>query len=375
MVDPCSFSSPKIQKQCFVSHFISKDSTKIGYVASKNLLNPHCKYCIFICPGLSGFAIPFIEWFFDLHNRNIALVSLDYRGFGLSEFDGNLTVYNGVNIDTMAIDMNNLFSLLNLSTKKVFILAHSFGVLVSYNFLNNHYSNNILGFIQVDQSLMNVPQINASDTTYPPASTFNWDLVQKWVNEYQTYSPTTGYYLVNDTLLQQFVVPKFAMTTEELDEWMKYTTNINGNVFALAFKSAMMTDYTYMIDSIFIKNNIPMLIYSGLNSIVPSETQQWIYNKVKNNKLSKLLLVEGSDGGTHTPFLTNSIAKPLFFTNIKKYISDVITKNTYIHCNINYNKRIPRNININNYLQNISSLLHNNNNNNNKPKNQRLLYK
>jgi hypothetical protein len=194
------------------------------------------------------------------------------------------------------------------------------------------------------------------------------------VNEYQTYSPTTGYYLVNDTLLQQFVVPKFAMTNEDLDEWMKYTSNINGNVFALAFKSAMMTDYTYMIDSIFIKNNIPMFIYSGLNSIVPSETQQWIYNKVKNNKLSKLLLVKGSDGGTHTPFLTNSISKPLFFTNIKKYISDVITKNTSIQCNINYSKRLPRNINVNNYLQTISSLLHNNINNN-KPKNQRLLYK
>ena len=64
------------------------------------------------------------------------------------------------------------------------------------------------------------------------------------------------------------------MTKKELNEWMQYTTNINGNVLALAFKDAMMADYAYMVDSIFVKNNIPMFIYSGLGSITPSEKRQ-----------------------------------------------------------------------------------------------------
>lgn len=95
---------------------------KIGYVATKNLFNSSCDYCIFICPGLSGFAIPFIEWFFDLYNTNTALVSLDYRGFGLSGYQQEVNeIYNGININTMATDMYNLFTLLKLQKKRRYL--------------------------------------------------------------------------------------------------------------------------------------------------------------------------------------------------------------------------------------------------------------
>jgi pimeloyl-ACP methyl ester carboxylesterase len=275
-------------------------------------------------PGLSGFAIPFIEWFFELHNSSTCVVSFDYRGFGLSEYDDNKNiVYDGININTIAVDLYNLYSLLKLQNKNLFILGHSFGNLVAYNLLNNFNISNICGFIQIEESLMNVSQINAMDPTYPKISSFSWNNVEKWVSQYQTYSPTNGYYLVNSTLLEQFVIPGFAKTKHELNTWMKYTTNMNGNILGLLFKDAMMVDYTYMVNAIFVKKNIPMFIYSGEGSIVPSKTQIWIYNKVSNNKLSKLLLISASNGGYHTPFLPTSIAKRTLFQNIHKYIKNI----------------------------------------------------
>jgi pimeloyl-ACP methyl ester carboxylesterase len=274
--------------------------------------------------GLSGFAIPFVEWFFDLHNSNTCIVSFDYRGFGLSEYDDNTNiVYDGININTIAVDLYNLYSLLKLQNKKIFILAHSFGNLVGYNFLNNFNISNLYGFIQIEESLMNVSQINATDTTFPKISSFSWNNVEKWVTQFQTYSPTNGYYLVNSTLLEQFVIPGFAMTKHELNTWMKYTANINGNILGFLFKDAMMADYTYMVNAIFVKKNIPMFIYSGAGSIVPSNTQIWIYNKVSNNNLSKLLVISASNGGYHTPFLPSSIAKQTLFQNIHKYIKNI----------------------------------------------------
>jgi pimeloyl-ACP methyl ester carboxylesterase len=275
-------------------------------------------------PGLSGFAIPFVEWFFDLHNSNTCIVSFDYRGFGLSEYDDSKNiVYDGININTISVDLYNLYSLLKLQNKNLFILGHSFGNLVAYNFLNNFNISNLYGFIQIEESLMNVSQINATDTTYPKISSFSWNNVEKWVSQYQTYSPTNGYNLVNSTLLEQFVIPGFAKTKRELNTWMKYTTNINGNILGFLFKDAMMVDYTYMVNAIFVKKNIPMFIYSGAGSIVPSDTQIWIYNKVSNNKLSKLLLISERNGGYHVPFLPTSIAKKTLFQNIHKYIKNI----------------------------------------------------
>ena len=331
MTSPLEFSSDIIKKQCFVGSFISKYSTKIGYVCSKNICNKNCAICIIICPGLTGFAIPFVEWFFKFYNIYTCIVSFDYRGFGLSAYKNNVNItYNGINIDTMSTDMHNLYKLLNLKNKKIFILAHSYGILVAYNFLNNYNISNLYGFISIEESLMNVPQINASDTTYPQSSTFSWNTVESWVNEYQTYSPTNGYYLVNSALLQQFKVPGFAMTDQQLNEWMQYTTNINGNVLAFTFKDSMMADYTYMVDAIFVKKNIPMFIYSGLGSIVPSETQLWIYNKVSYNKLSKLLVISADDGGFHTPFLPSSISRKKLFQNIHIFIKNIINSHLYI---------------------------------------------
>lgn len=324
MASPLKFSSNRISQKCFVSSFISKYSTKIGYVCSKNIFDDKCSTCILIMPGLSGFAIPFIEWFFELHNSSTCVVSFDYRGFGLSEYDDNINiVYDGININTIAVDLYNLYSLLKLQNKNLFILGHSFGNLVAYNLLNNFNISNICGFIQIEESLMNVSQINAMDPTYPKISSFSWNNVEKWVTQYQTYSPTNGYYLVNSTLLEQFVIPGFAKTKHELNTWMKYTTNMNGNILGLLFKDAMMVDYTYMVNAIFVKKNIPMFIYSGEGSIVPSKTQIWIYNKVSNNKLSKLLLISASNGGYHTPFLPTSMAKKTLFQNIRKYIKNI----------------------------------------------------
>ena len=330
IASPLEFSSNIIKNQCFVSSFISKYGTKIGFVCSKNILDRKCDTCIIICPGLTGFAIPFLEWFFDFHNDSTCLVSFDYRGFGLSELNSNVNItYNGININTMSLDMYNLYTLLNLQNKKVFILGHSYGILVAYNFLNNFNISNVHGFISIEESLMNVPQINANDTTYPQTSTFTWNTVENWVNEYQTYSPTNGYYLVNPALLEQFKVPGFAMTNQELNEWMQYTTNINGNVLAFTFKEAMMADYTYMVNDIFVKKNIPMFIYSGLGSIVPSETQLWIYNKISYNNLSKVLVISADEGGYHTPFLPSSIAKNKRFQNIHEFKKNIIT--SFLH--------------------------------------------
>jgi len=327
MSSPLQFSSKQIQDQCFINYFISKYDKKIGYVSTKNLLSS--KYCIIICPGLSGYAIPFIEWFFELYNDNTALISFDYRGFGLSNYESDVnTVYEGINIDTMAIDMYNLFSLLKLHKKKCFILGHSYGVLVGYNFLNNYDLKNIIGFIQIDESLMNVPQTHASDTSYPSNSTFDWNIVKKWVDKYESYSKKSGYYLVKEALLEQFKVPGFASSKDQLNEWLKYTNNINGNVLALAFKDSIMSDYAFMVDSVFIKKNIPMFIYVGLGSIVPSNTQLWIYNKVKKNKSSMLLKISANNGGSHTPFLPFSKARIKLFKNIHKYISNIINRKT-----------------------------------------------
>jgi hypothetical protein len=180
---------------------------------------------------------------------------------------------------------------------------------------------------------MNVPQENATDITYPSLATFSWDIVEEYINDYQTYSPTNGYYLVNSSLLKQFKIPGFAATYQELDEWMQYTTDINGNVLAFLYKDSMMKDYAYMIDAFFIKNNFPIFIYCGLGSIVPSETQQWIYNKVQNNKLSKLLVISSNDGGYHTPFLPSSIAKNVLFQNIQDYIINILNNNNTIYAN------------------------------------------
>lgn len=196
--------------------------------------------------------------------------------------------------------------------------------MVAYNLLNNYPINNLLGFIQIEESLMNVPQINASDTTYPQTATFDWNTVEQWVKQYQTYSESEGYYLVTPTLLEQFVVPGFSMTNLQLDEWMQYTTTINGNVMGFAFKDAMMADYAYMIDAIFVKQNIPMFIYTGLGSIVPTVTQDWIYNKISYNKYSKFLPIDAENGGYHTPFLPTSICRNTLFENIKQYMSNII---------------------------------------------------
>lgn len=331
MNDPTYFSSNIIQNQCFVSSFISKYSTKIGYVATKNILDTKCKTCIFICPGLTGFAIPFIEWFFYLHNSSTAIVAIDWRGFGLSSFDTNLNIYKGINIDTMTTDMFNLFKILKLYNKKTFLLGHSYGVLVGYNFLNTYSHKNISGFIQIEESLINMPQKYAADTTYPHIPTFSWNTVEKWINEYETFSSTKGYYLIKSALLKQFTVPGFASTENQLNEWMRYTNNINGNVLALAFKDAMAADYTYMVNTIFVKHQIPIFIYAGLGSIVPSETQIWIYDQVKNNHLSKLLLIKGNEGGDHTPFLPSSPAKKKFFKHIQKFINNIIFSTNKIH--------------------------------------------
>jgi methionine synthase II (cobalamin-independent) len=178
----------------------------------------------------------------------------------------------------------------------------------------------------IDESLMNVPQTHASDTSYPSNSTFDWNIVKKWVDKYETYSKKSGYYLVKEALLEQFKVPGFASCKDQLNEWLKYTNNINGNVLALAFKDSIMSDYAFMVDSIFIKKNIPMFIYVGLGSIVPSNTQLWIYNKVKKNKSSMLLKISANNGGSHTPFLPFSKARIKLFKNIHKYISNIINR-------------------------------------------------
>jgi pimeloyl-ACP methyl ester carboxylesterase len=289
-------------------------------------------------------------------------VSFDYRGFGLSEYSSNSNIiYNGININTMAIDMYNLYTLLNLQKKKIFILAHSYGILVAYNLLNNYNIINLRGFISIEESLMNVPQINASDTTYPTTSTFTWDTVQTWVNEYQTYSPSNGYYLVNSALLQQFTVPGFAMTNQELNEWMQYTTNINGNVLAFTFKDAMMADYSYMVNEIFVKKNIPMFVYSGLGSIVPSETQLWIYNKISYNNLSKVLVISAAEGGYHTPFLPSSISKNKLFQNIHEFINNIINSFLYMDNALYYyyTKMLQRKRGFYKYCKNIEYITNN----------------
>ena len=369
MASPLEFSSNIIKKQCFVSYFISKYETKIGYVCSKNIFDIKCDTCIIICPGLTGFAIPFVEWFFDFHNDSTCILSFDYRGFGLSEYSNNENIiYNGINVNTMSIDMYNLYTLLNLQKKKNFILAHSYGILVAYNFLNNYDIINLRGFISIEESLMNVPQTNASDTTYPQTSTFTWNTVENWVNEYQTYSPSKGYYLVNSALLEQFTVPGFAMTNQQLNEWMQYTTNINGNVLAFTFKDAMTVDYTYMVNDIFVKKNIPMFIYSGLGSIVPSETQLWIYNKISYNNLSKVLVISADDGGYHTPFLPSSISKNTLFQNIYQYINNINNSFFYIDKNLlhidnslyyYYTKMLQRKRGFYKYCKNIEYICYN----------------
>jgi len=137
-------------------------------------------------------------------------------------------------------------------------------------------------------------------------------------------------------------VPGFAMTKKELNEWMQYTKNINGNVLARAFKDAMMADYAYMVDSIFVKNNIPMFIYSGLGSITPSETQIWIYDKVSYNKLSKLLVIPANQGGYHTPFLPSSISRNILLKNIHKYIKNINNSLLHIDNSLYYTKMLRK---------------------------------
>ena len=75
---------------------------------------------------------------------------------------------------------------------------------------------------------------------------------------------------------------------------------------------------------------LKVFIYSGLGSIVPSETQLWIYNKVSYNKLSKLLVISADDGGFHTPFLPSSISRKKLFKNIHKFIKNIINSHIYI---------------------------------------------
>jgi pimeloyl-ACP methyl ester carboxylesterase len=325
MSSPLLFSSKKIEEKCNTSYFFSKYSAKIGYVVTKNIVNTNTKNCIIILPGLTGYAIPFIEWFFELYNENTALVSLDYRGFGLSEYKTNMLDYKGINIDTITFDINKLYNLLNIKTKNIFILGHSYGVLVGYNLINKYNYNikNILGFIQIDESLMNVPQLNATDITYPNFATFSWQIVEKWVKDYQTFNVNQGYYLVNSSLLEQFKIPGFAMNNFQLNEWMKYTSNINGNILSFLYKEAMMIDYAFLVDEIFIKFNLPLFIYAGIGSIVPYQTQLWIYNKIKNNKYSKLLLLTEKEGGYHTPFIPTSICRKKLFLNINNFINDI----------------------------------------------------
>lgn len=320
--DPTKFTNRLIESKCNISYFNQDNDWKIGYVASDNLLTS--RNIILICPGLTGFAIPFIEWFWPLHQtKHIALVSLDWRGFGLSKsnISPDTTIYPNLTINSLAGDLVTLVNNHLPKYNKLWILGHSHGVLCAIMAIQQHLSKRISGYLNIDESLMNLPQTHAADLSYPIKSTFSWDTVEKWIDDYQYQNQLGLFSKVTPALLDQFKVPGFAEDKLQLEEWMQYTHAINGNVLAFIFKQDMTSDLTSLVTTSLLNNKIPVFVYIGEGSIVPSETQKWLFNKVKNIKGSYLFSVTASNGGYHTPFLPTAKPRLQLMEKIRDFIN------------------------------------------------------
>ena len=325
--DPTKFYDTTIGNLCYTNYFDAKDGFTIGYAASKNLST--AKKILLLCPGLTGYAIPFIEWFWPLYDDETALVAIDWRGFGLSS--GNISskgyqdsgIFFGFNIFTFASDINELVeNYLPIDIPIVF-LGHSHGILCAYQYFNDYGTKKASGFINLDESLMNLPQRRATDISYPINSTFDWSTVEDWVNKYQCKTCSGKYPCVQEALYEQFKVPGFAETKKQLNMWMDYTRNINGDVLAFIFKNDMTIDLTYIIKKTIVANNLPVFVYVGKGSLVPYKTQEWIYNTVKNIPFSEKMEVSKKCGGYHTPFLPTAKPRNKLMDRLKKFITNV----------------------------------------------------
>eukprot|EP00516_Mucochytrium_quahogii_P004933 CAMPEP_0203752856 /NCGR_PEP_ID=MMETSP0098-20131031/6721_1 /ASSEMBLY_ACC=CAM_ASM_000208 /TAXON_ID=96639 /ORGANISM=" , Strain NY0313808BC1" /LENGTH=359 /DNA_ID=CAMNT_0050643215 /DNA_START=23 /DNA_END=1099 /DNA_ORIENTATION=- len=306
----------------FTSSFTSGDGQTIGYAIGAPKKPKNCKEStVIMLPGLSGTAEGFIEWFSSLEESGANVVAMDYRGYGLStgpwtwDKGPKDVVYRGLSIARLATDVKELVD--HLGITKFSLLGHSIGVNVIMSFMRsygNQYKINSL--MLLDQNVNNAGVNPDADPSFPDIQTYPIENIVQMVQGLSVYDsskpiPYTG---LDSSIRAMFPVlgvngskAGFVTTENGINRWMEKLGKSNGVVFAHLMWNSLSQDFSD-VPSYIRSKRIPVFVYAGLASIIPSAPVIWSYNQMvpesvaPESKTHKLLIFNESIG-THCPFL------------------------------------------------------------------------
>lgn len=290
----------------------ARDGSTVNYAFTKLQARTTC--ATMIAPGLSSHAAPFVEWLHPLAQRTACdMISLEYRGFGLSKQAGADKI--GMKLAVLASDFDAVVRHAVREYEHVFLLGLSMGANIVWSYLQLYYSPeevpNVRGIMPMDGGLLATPQSRAAASSFKVGGAFTWDALQEMTNGFldAAATPETCF----NSVFGFFSLRGFFSTTELRDYYLKFMCDFDCASFALLNKDSLFADYT---DAVLLNKNryrIPTFVYQPQGSVLPESIQQFIIEHSEHVPGFHHLLLSEASGGDHFAILPGAPGQKAIF--------------------------------------------------------------
>jgi non-heme chloroperoxidase len=259
---------------------------------------------IVLLPGLTGSFASYQDMAeFLCEHLGFQVVYVDYR----CHQPKDTASQHGMRIARMAKDVYEIIEALEL--KQPTLLGHSLGCGIIWSYIELFSTKNISHFILIDQSptIVSPGENTNADKECPKCSLIESTHVFEMI--YAIRNPDTYAQALNNHFKQGFIT-EAARKQGKLARWIDDANKMNPANIARLMQDTLNSDWSDMIHTI----DKPTLVLGGVDSMVPSHSQAWISQQIKQ---ATLKIFSHEEGGVHAMFLD-----PCGFIALKQALSD-----------------------------------------------------